>query len=218
MKIAFCVPGRTQHSDWTRSWDEMKNHMFRNNIDHYLWQWYDSNIYGCRNSLVSRDLAIPREMMPCFGGEPYDYMMWIDGDIGFRPEDVMRLVESGKDIISGVCPMGPTQRCPAVSYGPDENGQPMCRYVNIKALDSAEPDELIEVDCVGFGFVAVKKGVFEAMPFPWFRTMTYTYERRVSDPSEDFGFCLRAGKLGFKVLLHPWVRLTHTREVMMRSE
>ncbi len=54
-----------QGMEWTKSWDMLKNYMFRNDIEHYLWQWYDSNIYGCRNSLVSRDAEIPRDMMPC---------------------------------------------------------------------------------------------------------------------------------------------------------
>lgn len=217
MKLAFCIPGKQQSMEWTKSWDMLKNYMFRNDIEHYLYQWYDSNIYGCRNSLVSRDAEIPWDMMPCFLGAPYDYMVWIDSDMGFEPDDVMRLVESGKDIISAVCPMGPTNRCPAGSYGLDDNGVPVCRYLNIKVLDTVPKDELIEVQYAGFGFIVVKYGVFEAMDYPWFRSITWTYERRKSDPSEDLGFCLRAGMKGFKVFLHPWVRVSHTKEMCLTA-
>lgn len=215
MIIAFCVPGRTQSMEFTSSWDAMKNYMFREKIDHYLWQKYSSDIYEVRNTLVSRDLQIPWEMMPCFGGKPYDYMMWIDGDIGFQPEDVMNLVNSGKDIISGACPMGPTNRCPVGKFGVNENGQVVYQFIHIPALDDEE--ELIEVEFAGFGFIAVKKGVFEGMPYPWFRTTLRKCGGRDSNPSEDLGFTLRAGEKGFKVWLHPKVKLTHNKEICLRA-
>jgi len=217
MIIAFCVPGRFQSMEFTQSWDKMKNYLFRHDIEHYLYQWYDSNVYGCRNSLVSRDLQVPWEMMPCFKGKPYDYMMWIDGDIGFTPDDVMKLVESGKDIISGVCPMGPTRRCPCGEYGFDENGQAIHKYIRIDALDELDQSEPIRIQWAGFGFIAVKKGVFEAMDYPWFRTVLWKHGGRDSNPSEDIGFTLLAGQKGFKVWLHPGVRLTHNKELCLRA-
>ncbi len=217
MTIAFCVPGRHQAMEWTASWDKLKNYLIPAKIDHYLWMFYSSDIYECRNKLVSRGLQIPWDMMPCFGGKAYDYMMWIDGDIGFEPSDVMRLVESGKYIISGVCPMGPTHRCPCGSYGIDEHGIPAPMYLNIKALDTLDQDTPIEIEWCGFGFLAIKKGVFEAMEYPWFRTTLWKHEGRDSNPTEDIGFTLRAGLKGFKVWVHPGVRLTHSKEICLQA-
>ena len=219
MIIAFCIPGRQQSMEWTQSWDKMKNYMFRHDIDHYLYQKYSADIYEVRNTLVSRELQVPWEMMPCFGGVPYDYMMWIDGDIGFKPEDVMKLVNSGKDIISGVCPMGPTNRCPVGEYGFNENGQATYRFINIPSLDELDQSEPIQngIQYAGFGFIAIRKGVFEAMEYPWFRTTLRKHGGRDSNPSEDIGFCLRAGDRGFKVWLHPGMRLTHNKELCLKA-
>lgn len=217
MIIAFCTPGKHYSMEYDKSWTDMMIYCFRNDIQFEKYRWQDSNIYGCRNSLVSRDIQIPWEMMPCFGGHPYDYMMWIDGDIGFQPEDVMKLIKTGKDIISGVCPMGPTKRCPCGSYGFDENGLPVVRYIDINSLDSVEQDELIEIEYAGFGFIAIKKGVFEAIEYPWFRTTLRKHHGRDSNPSEDIGFVLRAGDKGFQAYLHPGVRLTHNKELCLRA-
>ena len=215
MTIAFCVPGRQQSMEFTASWDRLKNYLIPAKIDHYLYQQYSSDIYHCRNDLVARKLQVPWEIMPCFGGKPYDYMMWIDGDIGFEVDDVMKLVKSGKDIISGVCPMGPTLRAPAGEYGLDEIGWPSHKYINIKALEGMT--EPFEVQWCGFGFLAIKKGVFESMDYPWFRTTLWKHEGRDSNPTEDIGFTLRAGEKGWKVWLHPAVRLTHNKEICLQA-
>ncbi len=215
MIIAFCVPGRLQTLEFTASWDKLKNYLISAGVNHYLYQRYSADIYDCRNALVSRNLQIPWGMMPCFGGKPYDYMMWIDSDIGFEPSDVMRLVRSGKDIISGVCPMGPTMRCPAGEYGVDANGWPTHKYLNIKAMEGM--DEPMEVEWCGFGFLAIKKGVFESMEYPWFRSTPWKHMGRDSNPGEDIGFILRAGEKGWKTWIHPGVKLTHSKDVVLQA-
>ena len=217
MIIAFCVPGRYQSMEWTRSWTDMLIYCIEHDINFYLYQWYTSDIYLCRNELITRELQIPWEMMPCFGGKPYDYMMWIDGDIGFKPDDVMKLVNSGKEIISGVCPMGPTPRCPAGRYAENEHGMVIPGFININSLDELEPDTIFEVDWSGFGFIAVKKGVFESMEYPWFRTTLRKKDRREINPSEDVGWCLRAVEQGYKIWLHSGVRVTHNKELCLRA-
>ena len=217
MIIAFCVPGRTQSVEFTTGWTETVIYCLNNQIKFYLYTMTGSDIYHVRNDLVSLEAKIPWDMMPCFGGAPYDYMMWIDGDIGFKPYDVMKLINSGKDIISGVCPMGPTRRCPCGDLGYDENGQPTLGYIDIAALDKLENEDLIEIEYAGFGFIAVKKGVFESMDFPWFRSTPWKHAGHDINPSEDIGWCFRAREKGWKIWLHPGVRCTHNKELCLRA-
>ena len=215
MTIAFCTPGSRFASEFMASWDDLKNYLIPAEINHYLYQRTGSDIYDVRNTIVSRNVQIPWEMMPCFKGVPYDYMMWIDSDIGFEPSDVMRLVESGKDLITGVCPMGPTMRCPAGEYGADANGWPTYKYLNIKAMQ--DMDEPFEIEWCGFGFLAIKKGVFESMEYPWFRSTFWKHMGRDSNPGEDIGFVLRAGLKGWKVWMHPGVKLTHSKDIVLQA-
>jgi len=216
--IAFCIPGKAQSMEFTESWTNLVVYMVKRNIDFYLHQYYSADIYDCRNNLVTEEAHIPWEMMPVFLGKPYDYMMWIDSDIGFKPEDVMKLVNTGQDVISGVCPMGPTMRCPAGRFGYDEYGQPSLDYISIAELDNVDQDTLIPVEFAGYGFIAVKQGVFEAMEYPWFRTTIRKHAGREVNPSEDLGWCIRAREKGFKVWLYPGVRLTHNKELCLRAE
>lgn len=55
----------------------------------------DSLIPRVRNSIVAEFLSKPE----------YTHLLWIDADIGFSPEDVLRLLDSGHDVAAGIYPL-----------------------------------------------------------------------------------------------------------------
>ncbi len=55
----------------------------------------DSLITRLRNSITAEFLA----------NDAYTHLLWIDADIGFEPDEVFRLVESGHDIACGMYPL-----------------------------------------------------------------------------------------------------------------
>jgi hypothetical protein len=70
----------------------------------------------------------------------------------------------------------------------------------------------------GFGFLAVKSGVFENMPRPWFGPVSIpnTAEDKDENPDflligEDLAWCTKAIKCGFEVWVDPKVRVTHQK-------
>jgi len=217
--IAFCIPGRQQSHEFTKSWTQVVHHMAKNSITLNLYQEAGGDIYHIRNNLVSRDLPIPWDMMPIFGGEPYDYIMWIDSDVGeFDFSHIQRLIDADKDIITGVVPLGLTGRSAIGQYGYDEFGQPMVQYYNIPVMDKElDHDTPVEIEFCGYAFLLVRKGVFEAMEYPWFRYTPHEYACKQSGPGEDIGWCLRAREAGFKVWMHPGVRVSHNKEQCWRA-
>ena len=219
MIIAFCVPGEHQSWEFTKSWTRVVHHMGKHGITMKLFQERGGDIYHIRNTLVSRDLPIPWEMMPVFGGEPYDYMMWIDSDMGgFDFSHIQRLIDADKDIITGITPIGRTGRSAIGEYGYDEYGQPAVNFYNLLLMDEQlDPNVPVEVGFCGYAFLLIRKGVFEAMEYPWFRYTPKNHEGRLSGPGEDIGFCIRAREAGFKVWMHPGVKVTHNKEFCLNA-
>ena len=71
------------------------------------------------------------------------------------------------------------------------------------------------VDYTGFGWVLIKKGVFEHkdMPYPWFAPKMQVFESgAVQDMcGEDVSFCLDAMDAGFKIWCDPRIRVGHEK-------
>jgi len=71
------------------------------------------------------------------------------------------------------------------------------------------------VDYTGFGWVLIKKGVFEheQMPYPWFAPKMQVFESgAVQDMcGEDVSFCLDAMDAGFKIWCDPRIRVGHEK-------
>ena len=71
------------------------------------------------------------------------------------------------------------------------------------------------VDYTGFGWLLIKKGVFEheGLPYPWFAPKMQVFESgEVQDMcGEDVSFCLDAIEAGFKIWCDPRIRVGHEK-------
>lgn len=145
---------------------------------------------------------------PLSGEVTYDKMIWIDSDISWTVQDFMNLYNSKFDVISGL-------------YF-NEEGVPLFTFkendilFDHKQLKSKEGP--FEVFGIGFGFVAIKSGVFESIPRPWFET---EFQRITNDEGkemfipwgEDFSWCIKAQKAGYKIYLDPSIRVGHHKKI-----
>lgn len=145
----------------------------------------------------------------------YDKLMWIDSDIEWTPDDFLRLYESELDIISGLYVLDPMGSVAAQL--PDSRGVPT-RMNKVEFILHEDP---VEVGGVGFGFVCVKKGVFESIPRPWFLIGRIQWnpdsDMRVN-VGEDYSWCGRAQQAGFKIWIDPKVKLLHHKSTVYRIE
>jgi hypothetical protein len=141
---------------------------------------------------------------PCSGDFTYDMIMWIDSDIMWEPADVFKLYKSDKKIISG-CYLMEDRHIPIYQ-------QPRGGMMPEQMLDDYKKP--FKVAGCGFGFLAVKNGVFENMPRPWFGPES------IPDGDggevfmlvgEDLSWCTKAIKAGFDIWVDPDVRVIHQK-------
>jgi hypothetical protein len=69
---------------------------------------------------------------------------------------------------------------------------------------------------IGFGFVAMKQGVFEKCERPWFKIEQIRWPDMEFDTNvgEDYSWCMNARRNGFKVMVDPTVKVRHHKETI----
>ena len=173
----------------------------KNDVEVYpLFICYDSLIQRARNDLFK--LAHSNDI---------DTLFFIDGDVGWNPQDFYKLVKSDKDIIGG-------------SYRKKSDNEEL--YV-VKALDkdnsklnlSVDKDGILEVAGLGCGFMKISRKAMNAL---WDISKPYTSEkgdtRMVFEVvcedgdliSEDIYMCKKWRNLGNSIYLDTNITCSHT--------
>ena len=146
----------------------------------------------------------------------YEYVMFIDADIGFEPQDVLKLLSYQRDIVCGAYPM---------------KSIPLQYNYNISQPPLAE-DGLIKIDNIGFGFALIHRRVFDKIrenyedlkytpalghsSYPITEAEyhnSYHYFNELKKDMiflpEDFSFFDRASSVGFTSWLDTSIKLCH---------
>lgn len=214
--ILIATPGHSLMAQYVSSLIRTSEALSQKGI---TWAWlnrYASHVGDAREITVGGpDPQSIVDTRPLKGEMTYDKIIWIDSDIAWEPEQLIKLYESDKDIVSGMYLLA--------------NGQTVC-YPKIlgpalqynEVINKFEP---FTVGGVGFGFVAVKQGIFEKMSRPWFQSTPHTIKD--SETGEDFTFplmgediswCKRVADLGYEIWVDPTVRVTHHKMMTLSWE
>jgi len=144
-----------------------------------------------------------------------DYLLFIDSDINFEPEDIFRLMAWGSDPKKGIVAAVPRTRSTDKVY--------------IATLDHDENNALtmngmglVRAKRVATAFMLVRREVFETLneahpEWRYFdarcdRTVPCIFDFMLTDEGyvgEDFLFCDRAREHGFEVWVDPTITLGH---------
>lgn len=159
-----------------------------------------SAIDQCRNKMVYNFLT----------HTDFKNILWIDGDIIFSLKDVQKLEQSKYDIVGGTYPF---KGYPQMTFVPKDSenvqfGDRGPRYVEVEAL------------ATGFLFVTRKaiKNIIDMLQIPLCNTSfdnpsypLFTPDVLAGDNyvGEDFGFCAKAKKAGYKLYLDTTIKLKH---------
>lgn len=212
VNLIIATPGHSVMSPYLKSLLASITELSSRGISWGFSSEYSSHVADAREMTLNGGGQMnPAEQKPFCGEFTYDKILWIDSDIGFTPDDVIKAYESPYDIVTGayLLPNGEVTVYPQLfSTGFTWN--------HVK-----EMKEPMRVFGAGMGFMAVKSGVFESLTRPWFQSpmvkMTSPYdEKEYSFPimGEDLSFCHRANEAGFEVWLDPSIKLIHHK--MMR--
>ena len=181
--------------------------LVRNNISHGLLTQANSSLITQGRSRIANFFI---------NNTDHEYLFFLDSDIGFNPEDVIKLLSYQVDIVSGAYPMKtiPIRYCIDVLQPEQRNG------------------DLVKIGGNGMGFVMIHRNVFlnMAQNFPELKYSPPTNDsnRPVTEEeihnsyhyfmehkegqaflSEDKSFFFRARMLGYNIWLDTSIKLLH---------
>jgi|APGre2960657423_1045063.scaffolds.fasta_scaffold45965_2 hypothetical protein len=237
--IATPMYGGSAQASYLRSLVELVVMLRDNNYGvEFQYISHESLITRARNSMVDAFLACAH----C------THLLFLDADIGFFPEDVVRMLSSNKSLCGAAYPKkgGINWRSVAAlarkdpTLPSDELAHVSGTYVInfIEGTQEITLDEPVEVKELGTGLMLIQRNVFSqlAAAYP---AKSYIPEGREGDAaakrvwaffdtaidpvsgrylSEDFVFCGLWRALGGQVWLCPWVRTTHTGPFELKGD
>jgi len=171
----------------------------------------NSNLPRARNELVAAFLA-----------SNYTDLLFVDDDMGWEPEAVVRLLASDKPLLGAV-------GSKKVMRPDSDPAKWCCRFWPDRPLRQDDFGN-IEVESVGTGFLKIERRVFEAMiaAHPEWKRRGWpdmAEEKRAQyyrffrfdhdDPNEigeDYDFCKSWRALGGEVWIDPTIKLVHVGE------
>jgi hypothetical protein len=226
LTVVFCLPGNSFSGKFLERWTDLVAYCLSHGIRPVLSRRESCNIYFVRNMCLGADVSRGKDQKPFDGKLDYDFIMWIDSDILFTPQQFMRLLGHNTDIVSGVYLMEDGKSLATVREWDEEFFKENKHFKFMTMQDLTRPlpqplsrgergETLIEVAYTGMGFMLVKKGVFEKLEYPWFRPIEKKIGDMVDFTMEDVAFCLRAREAGFKILVDPEARVGHEKRIVL---
>lgn len=92
MRIVFCLPGSNFSGRFLSYWTELVRACQLNDIQIILSQQYSPLLYYVRNLCLGGNYLEGINQKPFQGKLDYDYIMWIDSDIIFTPNQFFKLI------------------------------------------------------------------------------------------------------------------------------
>jgi hypothetical protein len=159
-----------------------------------LWQLDMEHEFHFRiDSLVTR---ARNDCVAYFLDGDYTHLFFIDADIGFDPAAVLRLVQSGHDVVAGIYPIK--------SEGA---GFP----IDLETLGAVDGQGFAEANEAPTGFMCVARKVFDDLRAAGIgRNEVFDTMHEGDDYlSEDYAFCRRWRAIGGRVYVDSHSNLTH---------
>jgi hypothetical protein len=211
VNVIIATPGHSMMSSYVKSLLQLAGKLNEKGLTFAWSSEYSSHVADAREMTLNGDNQNEiHEQRPFKGAITYDKILWIDSDIAFNPDDAIKLIESDKEIISGAYLLASGE---VTAYkkmlGPG--------YTYDEVKDMTEP---VKIEGCGFGFLAVKSGVFENMTRPWFQAAMATTDDGITFPimGEDMSWCKRVTDAGHEIWFDPSVKVTHHKMMKLTWE
>ncbi len=158
------------------------------------------------------------------------HLLFIDSDMVFRADDVLRLLHEDKEVIAAICPRKLIDWQAAADYArrhPQASAAEVqlasALYAGYEPLQAGpfEVDAPLEVVSIGTGIMLIRREAFERLRrLPDHRTIQLGPDRGIEVffdtsfadgqfVSEDIAFCKRLRLAGARIHGAPWFRIGH---------
>ena len=197
MKIMICIPF---YMEWERARQGCEELSLNTEHEFVIEPRQGTQTYRTRNSFMTERKSSKRFQKPL--GD-YDYFMFIDSDIGFHADDVLKLIEHDLDVVGAPYEAQADNVLEVGVFDPRVKGKIGGKY-------KMESTGLLRVDWIGSGFVLIKSSVFERVEYPWFRHTMVIDGDRQEESGEDVGFCLNFALHNIPIHCDFSIKLKHT--------
>ena len=244
-KIVFCLPGRGVSYTYLKNFVQLCFDIVQAGGGIQISQDYSSMVNFARCKCLGANVLRGPDQLPWDGKLEYDWQLWIDSDIVFNTDKFYQLIlnsvpeeavtrqevmENDKVVGQNVV-VDPAKERPIVSgwyctedgrttsvahWLDEEDFSSNGGVMNHETLETIQKrKKAFTVDYAGFGWLLIKKGVFEdkKMTYPWFAPQMQIFESgTVQDMcGEDVSFCLDAKKAGYEIWCDPRIRVGHEK-------
>ena len=207
--VLIATPGKLLHAEYVMSLVDTIRWMETKGMTYKFLNKQSSFIPSGRE-LVATDTYEHNWTTNEVGSGEYTYgkIFWIDSDIEWSVEDFARILASPFDVIGGMYATAPDGTVAVARF--DEKRRPK----KTNEIDFFMNEEMTEVFGLGFGFLAVKSGVFESMDRPWFKIEQMQWDEVpfTVNVGEDYSWCMNARRNGYKIWVDPGVKVKHHKE------
>ena len=221
-KIVFCLPGRGVSYTYLKNFVQLCFDIVQNGMSIQISQDYSSMVNFARCKCLGANVLRGPDQIPWDGKLEYDYQIWIDSDIVFNTDQFWQLLdladngeEDGQKAITAGWYATEDGTTTSVAHWLEEddfrkNGGVM-NHETVESISKRKKP--FTVDYTGFGWVCIKNGVFEKLPYPWFAPKMQVFESgAVQDMcGEDVSFCLDALEEGYEIWCDPRIRVGHEK-------
>lgn len=219
-KVIFCLPGRTFSDNFLKSWTNLITELPKHNIKWAMSQKYHVNRYFVCNSCLGGSSTGGKDQKPFQGKVDYDYLMWIDSDQVFQPQQFFNLLDKAKEtntsILSGLYLMQGGEAFATVKDWDKEFFKKNGYFKFLTPKDTVNRKKIFKVSYTGFGWLLIKKGVFESLDYPWVQPTWFDEDGIREMTTTDCGFMHRAAKKGFDTYIDPTVIVGHEKTQILR--
>ena len=219
-KVIFCLPGRTFSDNFLKSWTNLVTELPKHNIKWAMSQKYHVNRYFVCNSCLGGSSIGGKNQKPFQGKVDYDYLMWIDSDQVFEPWQFFNLLNKAKEtntsILSGLYLMQGGEVFATVEDWDKEFFKKNGYFKFLTPEDVSSRKEIFKVSYTGFGWLLVKKGVFESLDYPWVQPTWFDEDGIREMTTTDCGFMHRAAEKGFDTYIDPTIVVGHEKTQILK--
>lgn len=208
----ICIPGETFSSNFLMSWSNSLVELTKKSENFIFINIYSSIVSHTRNELIRSfpgQQSNNKNILPFDGNLEAKKIIFIDDDMVWNFEDLDKILKSKENIVSGFYRMN--------CFKNDNELAAMKNGDFLISKDIKNKTELIELDYVGLGFIAINFEVFKKIKFPWFETFDLfdKKNKNVLSIGEDFDFCKKAKAVGYKIYGDPTIKIGHEKRKVL---
>ena len=187
---------------------------------------YSPNIYHCRNILLGGNNLAGTYQPPWGGKFNYDYIMFIDTDQVFEPEDAYKLIDTMEanpkiDVLAGMYVMADNTLSTVILDWDEDFFSEHGRFDfktprQMQELGKASPNGLVKAFYGGLGFSIFRKGVFDKLEYPWFEPITHKVGRGTDLMGEDVSLFWKLNQKGVDFWVDPFIYVGHEKHQILK--